>query len=1198
MALDFEKLEQDVSDIFGGSPSGNTVGAPDFWTKPLEYRQKVALRGAQTEVARKDRLLRAELGQDLYEDEMAGGFFGRMGTALSTASQPLFDMMSIANYTGAGAVEEYITTGSAYDAFKRGAAEFINALPVLDEDDALMLTGKAPKRASYNDVIKRMQEEYGFKFHDDATYNKYLTAGTGFVLDVLLDPLTYFGGIGLAKSGGLKLYGLSDMGAGVARRLGMDVAQDAPEDTMQAFARSVGEGGGGLSQRVEQITARIGDWSRQRTEGNILGGVSSKVGEMFTPDYEIVARRRDLLAKARDEWGSGNKDKAQELLAEAVSDEQFLSFARKRESDYTAMALGKRDLARSLRSNLSAEESIFMTYLLDNPEWSEKFNTITKQLFPNAPEMSERLIKQKDEIIKEFSSEVKEAREAGIWDAGILFEGYMPHRDPIGGRSAEVLDKIFERMGVPKSQRVNYSDELQKILTGKPTAENARKLLTVDERILNANLPMELDSTLLTARRGIEHARMLTTKTFLNAVGGMSQTVPRDLVRAWNKAGGENWDTSTLMRILDGADDAYKTKKAKQIKDDVVKLAQKLDESGYGVYSPVRKRHTNANLTYDEWLDRGQPLKKGDVITFVDDSGKPQGQHLITKVDKDGKPFAVKIEKSRGRKGKTGETKAKGQEFEINTGQRFDHTLEAPAYIMPKEWINHLHKADKIAKNGDEVAEVLKAYDKIHGWWKGWALFSPGFHFRNMLSATFQDYMAGINPATKEGRQAYNKARKIIMGDKNVKVRIDGKEFTGSEEIEKAIRDKGLVTEQIFTNELPREIEDELFDVFHKFGNKKTGNKEDFLKALDDLEDGDFKKIINEKIYKVNDEGKKVELTRKEFLADLIEDPQKTMPFRNALKKAFGSDGIFLNFNRRIGRKSESFNRYAHFLYFADEDIKHAKKLSPEDAALSVKKYHFDYNELTDWEKKVFKRAMPFYTWMRKNLPLQIELIARQPGRYSAATTKLFEAVENLSEDLEELPVPDYFHEINAIRLPQEAMSFITRFNQGVDELLGGEGEVEEMPMFLDPQLPFQDLNRFNFKDAISSLSPLLRIPIETTLEERGRSLFLDRPIEKFAGEPADTPLIPFTDVRLRGKYQYATEAALPPVGKVSRLFKGVEEGTPLSRIMSEFGVSVKPVDVQRVKRSKVYEKRQRLRDIDRKYKRLKELEMQSQQGQ
>jgi hypothetical protein len=63
--------------------------------------------------------------------------------------------------------------------------------------------------------------------------------------------------------------------------------------------------------------------------------------------------------------------------------------------------------------------------------------------------------------------------------------------------------------------------------------------------------------------------------------------------------------------------------------------------------------------------------------------------------------------------------------------------------------------------------------------------------------------------------------------------------------------------------------------------------------------------------------------------------------------------------------------------------------VAPEIAAENVNKLHFDYDALTDFEKNYMRRLVPFYTFSRKNLPLQVETLLTQPG-ITANTYKPF----------------------------------------------------------------------------------------------------------------------------------------------------------------------------------------------------------------
>ena len=77
---------------------------------------------------------------------------------------------------------------------------------------------------------------------------------------------------------------------------------------------------------------------------------------------------------------------------------------------------------------------------------------------------------------------------------------------------------------------------------------------------------------------------------------------------------------------------------------------------------------------------------------------------------------------------------------------------------------------------------------------------------------------------------------------------------------------------------------------------------------------------------------------------------------------------------RKIGTNVEDFFRGALWNKLARSG--HA----PEQAARAVDDLHFNYDALTQFEKNVMRRAMPFYTYARKNLPLQVDTMLHQPG--------------------------------------------------------------------------------------------------------------------------------------------------------------------------------------------------------------------------
>ncbi len=57
--------------------------------------------------------------------------------------------------------------------------------------------------------------------------------------------------------------------------------------------------------------------------------------------------------------------------------------------------------------------------------------------------------------------------------------------------------------------------------------------------------------------------------------------------------------------------------------------------------------------------------------------------------------------------------------------------------------------------------------------------------------------------------------------------------------------------------------------------------------------------------------------------------------------------------------------------------------MPPEKAAEFEMRYHFDYANLTEFERKIARRAMPFYTFSSRNIPLQLKTLLSKPGKYA-----------------------------------------------------------------------------------------------------------------------------------------------------------------------------------------------------------------------
>lgn len=299
-------------------------------------------------------------------------------------------------------------------------------------------------------------------------------------------------------------------------------------------------------------------------------------------------------------------------------------------------------------------------------------------------------------------------------------------------------------------------------------------------------------------------------------------------------------------------------------------------------------------------------------------------------------------------------------------------------------------------------------------------------------------------------------------------------------------------------------------------------------------------------------------------------------------------DNYLVKANRAWGERLENNARIAHYIHMRTNDVGKIqgngllnKKavgygMNATQAADSVRRYLFDYGELTPFERNTMRTIIPFYTWMRKNIPLQYSELVRNPERYSPIP-KTINAIETLSEDQQDVAVPDYFSEMNAVRLP---------FDSG-DIPLDGDG----MPLYAALDLPFQDLNRLNMKDMVGSMSPFLKTWAEI-YPNQGYSFFLDSPIESFQDEPS---MIEIFDNRyntgLTEKEMHTLTTLLPLLGKGHRLVKMAGEGRLGEQLLREVaGINVRAVDPDAQVRAELYKRVQVSRALNKRIEKLMKL--------
>lgn len=174
-------------------------------------------------------------------------------------------------------------------------------------------------------------------------------------------------------------------------------------------------------------------------------------------------------------------------------------------------------------------------------------------------------------------------------------------------------------------------------------------------------------------------------------------------------------------------------------------------------------------------------------------------------------------------------------------------------------------------------------------------------------------------------------------------------------------------------------------------------------------------------------------------------------------------------------RQSDTFTRLAGLIY----NLRDGKNW--DEALVQVKKFYFDYFELTSFERKVMKRIIPFYTWMRKNIPLQLEQAIKNPRELQRVSEVMNAAA---GEPIDWGEQPDYIQEMGAF-------------------------PVGNSQHYLSPNLPYSDLSRGlptgeAARDWLSATNPILRAPIELATNTQW---FSGAPIAQYPGQERDLPL-------------------------------------------------------------------------------------------
>ncbi len=236
-------------------------------------------------------------------------------------------------------------------------------------------------------------------------------------------------------------------------------------------------------------------------------------------------------------------------------------------------------------------------------------------------------------------------------------------------------------------------------------------------------------------------------------------------------------------------------------------------------------------------------------------------------------------------------------------------------------------------------------------------------------------------------------------------------------------------------------------------------------KSIDDLAPDD-KKIMKE----YREQGLD---TTGHFSGDIEQSIEAQINTAFDMAKKGNVVGVINKAGGAAGNAVETNAKLAHYI------AKRNEGLTPFEAGESVKKYLFDYQDLTRLEKDVFKRLMPFYTWTRKNIPLQIEALIKDPAKQ----TKLIKFKNNVEvysgDDKTNALLPEYMQNASPVFIGKK------------------DGKVRYIK--LEGFLPTADINRLSepAQEMLALFSPILKAPIEQTANY---NFFFGQPLTRQKG--------------------------------------------------------------------------------------------------
>jgi hypothetical protein len=288
-------------------------------------------------------------------------------------------------------------------------------------------------------------------------------------------------------------------------------------------------------------------------------------------------------------------------------------------------------------------------------------------------------------------------------------------------------------------------------------------------------------------------------------------------------------------------------------------------------------------------------------------------------------------------------------------------------YVFDRETARYIKNLMPIINDDKGMAGFLKMIDKTQNWWKGMVtIMNPGFVFRNKIS----NNMIGV---TRHGMVRWSNVR-----------------------LHRQMR--AAVLEALFPDN------PQVWKFFSPWTNKKMLDQVvsgvPGMKVRDLIRPGVMEGMIRPGVRIVDD-------ATKLGVSDLNKVKKKVLKLINPTTPEFAVAKVMEQYSGVI----ESHARMVSFaLELQDMGSIHL-------AARKTQEIFVEYALKSDLERKIVSRVVPFWSWLKQNTANQVKFIFTMPGRYSKLP-KFVNALEPDENKVPDEWKPEYFREMWAWQLP------------------------------------------------------------------------------------------------------------------------------------------------------------------------------------